>query len=158
MEILRVEDLTFEHALSKEKALKNISFTLNQGEFVALCGATGSGKSTLLRLIKRELAPAGKRDGKICLFGAPIEELDPVTSASSIGYVMQRPEQQIVTDKVWHELAFGPECLTPSSHTSRSKYGAVESAIRSNSSFVVLPRIKCVYSTAPDIVTENSSH
>lgn len=111
MEILRVEDLTFEHALSKEKALENISFTLNQGEFVALCGATGSGKSTLLRLIKRELAPAGKRDGKICLFGAPIEELDPVTSASSIGYVMQRPEQQIVTDKVWHELAFGPESL-----------------------------------------------
>ncbi len=76
-----------------------------------LCGESGCGKTTLLRLLKRELAPAGKISGEISLFDKPQSELDERASASEIGYVMQNQETQIVTDKVWNELAFGMEGL-----------------------------------------------
>ena len=109
MEILNIKDLSFTYPLCDRSALKDISFSVEQGEFLVVCGDTGSGKSTLLRLLKRELAPLGEMQGSICYKGTPTEELDPKVSASSIGFVMQDPEKQIVTDKVWHELAFGLE-------------------------------------------------
>lgn len=109
MALLDVQNLTFTYPTCTSPALKDISFQLQAGEFMAVCGATGSGKSTLLRLLKRELAPLGSRTGRILLQNIPQEELPAETSAYTIGYVMQRPEQQIVTDKVWHELAFGLE-------------------------------------------------
>ncbi len=109
MEILKVEDLSFTYPLCKEPALKNIFFSVEKGDFVAVCGATGSGKSTLLRMLKRELIPLGERTGKIYINDCSQDELSDTESAYSIGYVMQKPEQQIVTDKVWHELAFGLE-------------------------------------------------
>ncbi|WP_037272008.1 ABC transporter ATP-binding protein [Ruminococcus flavefaciens] len=111
MEILAVNDLTFTYPLCSSPALNNISFHLNSGEFTVLCGATGSGKSTLLRTLKRELTPLGDVSGKVIFCGKELSALDGRTSTASIGFVMQRPEQQIVTDKVWHELAFGLENL-----------------------------------------------
>ena len=111
MEILAVNDLTFTYPQCSSPALKNINLSLNKGEFAVLCGATGSGKSTLLRMLKRELSPLGDVSGKVFFCGKELSELDDRTSAASIGFVMQRPEQQIVTDKVWHELAFGLENL-----------------------------------------------
>lgn len=109
MEILTVENLSFSYPLCKEKAIKNITFSVERGEFTVICGATGSGKSTLMRMLKRELTPLGEITGEIRYNGIPLSQLDEKTSACKIGYVMQRPEQQIVTDKVWHELAFGLE-------------------------------------------------
>lgn len=109
MALLDVQNLTFTYPTSASPSLKDVSFQLQAGEFMALCGATGSGKSTLLRLLKRELAPLGNRTGRILLQNIPQEDLPSESSAYTIGYVMQRPEQQIVTDKVWHELAFGLE-------------------------------------------------
>lgn len=109
MALLDVQDLTFTYPTCTTPTLQGVSFTLEEGEMMALCGATGSGKSTLLRLLKRELAPLGERTGRILVQGQPQDELSPADSAYTIGYVMQRPEQQIVTDKVWHELAFGLE-------------------------------------------------
>ncbi len=109
MEILKVENLTFTYPLCDKLALSNVSFAVNKGEFVAVCGATGSGKSTLLRLLKRELAPLGERSGRIYFENVLQEELSAKKAAASIGFVMQKPEQQIVCDKVWHELAFGLE-------------------------------------------------
>ncbi len=109
MEILKIEDLTFTYPLCNAPAVKNVSFDVNEGEFVVLCGTTGSGKSTLLRLCKREIAPLGEKSGCIKYKNTPIEELTKKDAACSIGFVMQNPEQQIVTDKVWHELAFGLE-------------------------------------------------
>ena len=111
MEIFKVEDLNFTYAVAKEPALKGVSFSVNAGDLVTVCGATGSGKSTLLRLLKRELAPVGEVSGRILFEGKDPEKLTTRESASKIGFVMQNPEQQIVTDKVWHELAFGLENL-----------------------------------------------
>ena len=109
MEILDIKDLTFSYPGSDENAIENVSFSLDKGDFLALCGGTGSGKTTLARLIKRELAPGGKLSGSIRINGREQSGLSERESAFSVGYVMQSPEQQIVTDKVWHELAFGLE-------------------------------------------------
>ena len=111
MEILAVKDLKFSYPACTDTALNGLSFALERGEFAVLCGATGSGKSTLLRMLKRELSPLGTKSGDIIYNGTPIDKLNDKVSASEIGFVMQDPEQQIVTDKVWHELAFGLENL-----------------------------------------------
>lgn len=109
MALLTVKNLSFSYAAEYEKALHTISFDVENGEFIVLCGATGSGKSTLLRLLKRELAPMGEKTGELFFDGKPLDSLSAKDSASLIGYVMQQPEEQIATDKVWHELAFGLE-------------------------------------------------
>lgn len=109
MEILKIENLKFTYPLCDKPVINNVSFTVNKGDFVAICGATGSGKSTLLRLLKRELAPLGEKSGSIYFNNILQEELPADKAATSIGFVMQKPEQQIVCDKVWHELAFGLE-------------------------------------------------
>lgn len=121
MEILRVENLSFKYPTGKAPTLKELSFSVNEGEFVVLCGATGSGKSTLLRLLKRELAPLGEKSGSVCYGGRSLEQLDARTAASEIGFVMQRPEQQIAADKVWHELALGLENLGESQDVIRRR-------------------------------------
>lgn len=109
MEIFNIKNLNFTYPLCHENAVDNVSFTVKKGEFITLCGATGSGKSTLLRLLKPELAPLGEQSGAVYYKSRPINELKTVQSAAEIGFVMQRPEQQAVTDKVWHELCFGLE-------------------------------------------------
>ncbi len=120
MEILAVRNLTFTYPKCSSPTVRNVSFSLKRGEFVVLCGATGSGKSTLLRMLKRELTPVGDISGNVLFCGVPIAEIDNVASISKIGFVMQNPEQQIVTDKVWHELSFGLENLgTPTDEISR---------------------------------------
>ena len=111
MEILKVEDLSFKYPDCGEPAVKNVSFSIERGEFTVLCGATGSGKSTLLRMLKPQLTPLGELSGEIFFNGQSLAGLDAKTSAAAVGFVMQKPEQQIVTDKVWHELAFGLENL-----------------------------------------------
>ena len=93
------------------KALQDIDLTVEDGEYVLLCGKSGCGKTTLLRHCKTVLTPHGKREGKILFHGKPLEKSDQRTQAARIGYVMQDPDAQIVTDKVWHELAFGLESL-----------------------------------------------
>lgn len=111
MEILAIKDLSFCYAGEDSPAVSDINITVSQGDFTVLAGATGSGKSTLLRLIKRELTPRGVTTGSIDLCGAPVSALSDRDAAARIGYVAQRPEEQTVTDRVWHELAFGLECL-----------------------------------------------
>ena len=111
MEILNIENLTFTYPLCSSPALDSVYFSVEQGDFVVVCGATGSGKSTLLRLLKRELSPLGEKNGRVLYKGMPIDELSEAESARSVGFVMQNAAQQVVTDKVWHELAFGLESM-----------------------------------------------
>jgi len=120
VEILAVENLTFTYPKCEAPAVRDVTLALEKGEFAVLCGATGSGKSTLLRMLKRELTPLGERTGRILFCGQELSELADRESAAKIGFVMQQPEQQIVTDKVWHELAFGLENLgVPQSEIAR---------------------------------------
>lgn len=109
MAFLEVSGLSFTYPGCEGPAVEDVSFRVNEGELVCVLGATGSGKSTLMRLIKRELTPAGRRTGEIRLDGVSLGDVPPEISAFSVGYVMQRPDEQIVTDKVWHELVFGLE-------------------------------------------------
>ena len=112
MEILRVEDLKFAYRIRPDKqALDGVSFALNRGDLLCVCGATGGGKSTLLKMLKKELTPSGEKSGRVLICGKSPDEMSERESAATVGFVMQRPEQQIVTDKVWHELAFGLENL-----------------------------------------------
>src|SRR5690625_3205101 len=109
MEIFKIENLTFTYPEQETPILQSLNLSIQQGEFIVLFGETGSGKSTLLKMLKRELAPHGNKKGLIKFKGENLDEVEERTATSEIGYVMQNPETQIVTDKVWHELAFGLE-------------------------------------------------
>ena len=88
-----------------------LDWTVEEGAFQLLVGATGSGKTTVLSSCKPAIAPAGERAGALRAFGRPVDELDAREAAATVGYVAQSPENQIVCDSVWHELAFGLENL-----------------------------------------------
>ncbi|MCL2167180.1 MAG: ABC transporter ATP-binding protein, partial [Clostridiales bacterium] len=111
MEIYRIENLTFIYPGREEAALRAISLRIQQGEFVTIFGPSGCGKTTLLRQLKPSAAPHGTKTGLVRFCGVPLEHLSPYDGAAKIGFVLQSPENQIVTDKVWHELAFGLESL-----------------------------------------------
>lgn len=111
MEQIKIENLSFRYALSEKDSLKDINLTINEGEYIVICGKSGCGKTTLLRRLKPDVAPKGKTDGKIFFNGTDLNDVDRRTQTQKIGFVMQNPESQIVTDKVWHELAFGLENL-----------------------------------------------
>ena len=108
----QIRDLSFSYAAAPGRnSLENISLTVERGEYIVLCGRSGSGKTTLLKHLKPVLTPGGKRSGQILFDGIPLEQLSVRDQAAKIGYVMQDPDEQIVTDKVWHELSFGLESL-----------------------------------------------
>lgn len=111
MEQIKIENLSFTYSLADEPSLRGISLCVHEGEYVVACGKSGCGKTTLLRHLKPAIAPHGKKEGKIYFNGRELDTLDLRTQSQKIGFVMQDPESQIVTDKVWHELAFGLENL-----------------------------------------------
>lgn len=127
MEILRIENLSFRYPGTEKRAVDSIDLSVNDGEFIVVCGESGCGKTTLLRLLKRELAPAGEKSGNIFYRGTRQEELDGRTAAAEIGYVLQNPDNQIVTDKVWHELAFGLENIGVPTEVIRRRVGEMAS-------------------------------
>ena len=111
MESYSFKNVDFTYPEGEKKALNHISFTVRQGEFVVLCGPSGCGKSTLLRHLKSCMTPHGLFSGEIRYRGIVLNELSQREQAQKIGFVLQAPENQVVTDKVWHELAFGLESL-----------------------------------------------
>ncbi|MDR2646906.1 MAG: ATP-binding cassette domain-containing protein, partial [Oscillospiraceae bacterium] len=118
-EILQIRNFSFAYPDQENLTLSGIDLTFRQGEFVVLCGASGSGKTTLLRQLKPVLAPHGRKSGEILFHGVPLNGLNARDSAVKIGFVQQNPENQIVADKVWHELAFGLESLGLDTSTIR---------------------------------------
>ncbi len=127
MELITCEQVSFAYPGCDWQALKNVSFTIPRGEFVLLCGKSGCGKSTLLRQLKKNLMPYGNLEGSIRYCGQEIEDLDDRVSASEIGFVQQNPDNQIVTDKVWHELAFGLESLGLDNRTMKQRVAEMAS-------------------------------
>ena len=117
-----IKNLSFSYPTAKGKeSLHDVSLTIHKGEYVVLCGKSGSGKTTLLRHLKSVLAPHGKKSGEILFNGVPMQQVSQRDQSAKIGYVMQNPDDQIVTDKVWHELAFGLESLGVDQKTMRAR-------------------------------------
>ena len=127
MEILRVDGLKFSYPNQLKKALNNINFSIDEGDFVLICGESGCGKSTLLRHLKPELSPHGQVSGDIYYYSQKINDYSSKQLASEIGYVLQNPDSQIVTDKVWHELAFGLENMGLDTQTIRLRVAEMAS-------------------------------
>ena len=124
----QIENLSFSYAVAKDReSLHNVNLSIQQGEYVVLCGQSGSGKTTLLRQLKSVLAPHGSRSGEIFFNGTPLREVSHRDQSSQIGFVMQNPDDQIVTDKVWHELAFGLESLGGDQKTMRLRVAEMAS-------------------------------
>ena len=126
MALYAIKNLTFQYP-GGEPALNKISLTVEEGAFVALIGPSGCGKTTLLRHLKPALTPYGEREGEILYKGAPLADLAPREQAAQIGFVLQDPDGQIVTDKVWHELAFGLESLGMDTPTIRLRVAEMAS-------------------------------
>lgn len=121
MEILSANNISFTYPEVSEKAISNLSFSIQKGEFVVMCGPSGSGKSTLLRLLKQEIAPHGVKEGSIYYKGAPLESMDMDLLTKEIGMVFQDPENQITMDHVMEELVFGMENLGLPTNYMRKK-------------------------------------
>ncbi|MBE6898265.1 MAG: ABC transporter ATP-binding protein, partial [Ruminococcaceae bacterium] len=127
MELFEIRNLSFSYPQEDRQVLRNVSLTLEQGEFVLLAGSSGCGKSTLLQQMKSVLAPHGQKEGEILYRGLPLEKIDARTQAAKIGFVLQDPDSQIVTDKVWHELAFALESLGLDNKTIRGRVAEMAS-------------------------------
>ncbi|MEW6750470.1 MAG: energy-coupling factor transporter ATPase [Candidatus Latescibacterota bacterium] len=102
--LLEMEDLTYGYA-DGTQALRGVSLSLRQGEYVALLGRNGSGKTTLVRHLNGILTPAG---GDLRLRGRSLRGQSPASLCRSVGLVFQNPDHQIFAERVWDEVAFGP--------------------------------------------------
>ncbi|MDF2567170.1 MAG: energy-coupling factor transporter ATP-binding protein [Oscillospiraceae bacterium] len=127
MEIFRLENLSFTYPTNALKALDSLSITIESGDFVVVCGQSGCGKTTLLKMLKREMSPHGEKSGHIYYNETELSEITEHTAACEIGYVVQNPENQVVTDKVWHELAFGLENMGLPTSVIRRRVGEMAS-------------------------------
>jgi len=122
-----IKNLTFYYPEQSRETLEDMSFSIEQGQFVTLVGPSGCGKSTLLRQLKTVLAPHGVRKGQILFEGRPLDNVPQREQSMKIGFVQQSPDNQIVTDKVWHELAFGLESLGYDTPTIRGRVAEMAS-------------------------------
>ena len=111
MASIEFRNVSFAYPATDRPALDDISFKVEKSQFIVVCGRSGCGKSTLLRHLKKNLTPYGHMEGSVQYNGMDIASLDDRINASQIGFVQQNPDNQLVTDKVWHELAFGLENL-----------------------------------------------
>ena len=127
MELFTINHLSFAYPEQEKQAISDLTLSVRPGEFLVLCGPSGCGKSTLLRQLKTVLAPHGRRSGEILFENTPLDALSQREQAEKIGFVQQSPENQIVTDKVWHELAFGLESIGYDTPTIRRRVAEMAS-------------------------------
>ena len=98
-----LEHLTFAYPGQTRPALDDLTLTVPEGAVTVLCGESGSGKSTLLRQLKTCLTPHGAVSGAVRLGGTPLQDIPFAEQARRIGFVLQHPDDQIVTDKVFQD-------------------------------------------------------
>ena len=127
MQTFTITDLSFTYPTESVPALQNVSLSIEAGSFTVLCGRSGCGKSTLLRQLKPILQPHGTQTGEILFEGKPLSSLSQRTQSARIGFVLQNLDAQLVTDKVWHELAFGLESLGLSTPVIRRRVAEIAS-------------------------------
>ena len=127
METFEIKHLSFSYPEQVGETIRDLTITVKQGDFLVLCGPSGCGKSTLLRQLKTVLAPHGTGQGEILFEGRALASIDQREQAQRIGFVQQSPDNQIVTDKVWHELAFGLESLGYDTPTIRKRVAEMAS-------------------------------
>ena len=127
MALFAFEELTFRYPEAPRDALRDVSVAIEPGQFVLVCGQSGCGKTTLLRQFKSALAPHGNQSGRVLFDGVPLADAPEREQVARIGFVMQDPDAQIVTDKVWHELAFVLESLGCDERTMRLRVAEMAS-------------------------------
>lgn len=108
---LQVKELSYVYSAGtpfEHKALENVNFTLNRGEFVGVIGHTGSGKSTLMQQLNGLLKPTS---GQVFLDGVDIWTDKKTTRQARfrVGLVFQYPEYQLFEETVYKDIAFGPQ-------------------------------------------------
>lgn len=108
---IEVRGLRFAYPGAEVPVFDGLDWSVPQGAFALLVGGTGSGKSTLLSLLKPEISPTGECSGELRVLGESVADMNVRASAERVGYVFQDPENQIVCETVWHEMAFGLENL-----------------------------------------------
>jgi energy-coupling factor transport system ATP-binding protein len=122
-----IEGLTFAYPERPRPALDGVDLEFRDGDFTVLCGPSGGGKTTLLRHLKPCLTPHGRTAGAVNFRGRAWADVTEREQAAQIGFVSQTPDNQIVTDKVWHELAFGLESLGVDNQTMRLRVAEMAS-------------------------------
>lgn len=127
MNLVEIKDFGFSYPESSRKVLEHVNLNIKEGTLNVIMGRSGCGKSTLLRQLKSVLAPAGEKEGEILYRNILLRDTDHRTQSQEIGFVMQNPDNQIVTDKVWHELAFGLESLGYDNATIRLRVAEMAS-------------------------------
>lgn len=109
MEMMTLKNFSFTYPGQDHPVLRDITLQIRPAELTVICGPSGCGKTTLVRSMKREIAPYGTTTGHIVFREHDLLTQPGPSLAGDIGFVMQDPDHQIVTDTVWHELAFGLE-------------------------------------------------
>ena len=119
--IIEFKNFSFSYSGSDRLALEDINLKVFEGTINLVIGKSGSGKTSLLKMLKTSLMPAGKYSGTVSFKGQEISQMDLRSQTENIGFVSQNPDNQIVTDTVWHELAFGLENLGLDNSSIRSR-------------------------------------
>lgn len=111
--VIEFKNVSYAYPLTQQPALRDMSFTLEEGKFYGVIGENGSGKTTLCSLI-RGFAPSfykGDLQGQVLVYGKPTTEYGTGELSLKIGYVFQNPFNQIsgVKETLFEEVAFGLE-------------------------------------------------
>lgn len=108
--IVSAKNLSYTYKIEEKfsvKALDNISFKINRGEFIGICGSTGSGKSTLVQHLN---ALIKIQEGQLEVLGLDMSKKASIPEVRKhLGMVMQYPEDQLFEDNIYDEVAFGPK-------------------------------------------------
>lgn len=105
MNAIEVNNLSYSY--DREPALNDVSFSIKEGEFVALLGSNGSGKSTLAKLLNGLLVPS---EGKVSIFGMDTADENLIYDIrKNVGMVFQNPDNQMIATIIEDDIAFGPE-------------------------------------------------